>query len=266
MEFARHFSVRTLLGILLGCGVLLAGGSTPATASPPAADHCRVASAVTPARFFDGRVMVPGDRDTHTLEVRNAGDRHSRLRVQIVNGRASGPLSAPFYDEVSLQWPGGRATIGSLVGEPSTPIVDMRLGPGESLVAPLTMTYRTDTAPGSGTRPDLTFGFDIAITLQCADHDQGDLVPPGGESGGTGDGVAPGPPAMEWNLTPTLPETGAEGDLPAADDTHSGGVLFNVIPVDWWPLLVAPVVLAVGRWQARRHTCRVSAKAEVSSR
>lgn len=150
---------------------------TAMTALPAAADDEAIQlswdgssyAATTTESFFGAPVVVPGDHAERTLTVRNDGETGGTLSAAITNVdllEAAAGRDDAFYDEVTVTWNGGSATLAELAASGETPIVETALGRGETAV--ITLAYDFPAEATSGNRSvvgDREAAFDVSLAL-----------------------------------------------------------------------------------------------------
>lgn len=139
--------------------------------------------------FFGSSVSVPGDRSARTVTVTNDGPGDGVLQAVITDVLLASPDApdvhhntahrAPggpgyegsgdqgnFYDDVTVAWAGGEATLAELLAQGETDVLEVPLKRGEA--ATLTLTYEYATGAASGNRANIeprSASFDVLFTL-----------------------------------------------------------------------------------------------------
>lgn len=193
-----RFSLKALTIGVLSVAVA-AAMATPANAAPDHGDYTRSIQMswdgthyadTTVESFLGSPVTVPGDTATRELLVRNDGPTDATLRATIVNVRLmdrdapdvhhnpdhvapdnSGNYKGAgdqgnFYDDLMIDWDGGRASMTQLDDNGDTRILEIPLKHGE--VVPVTLDFDFPITSTSGNKANVaprSAAFDVVLEL-----------------------------------------------------------------------------------------------------
>lgn len=120
--------------------------------------------------FVGTPVVVPGDHASRTLLVRNEGPSEGVLRAAITNVELLGGASAAgdddFYDDLTVHWSNGKASMNELGANEATEVIERPLEEGET--TELTIGYKFPLQSTSGNRAEVgarSASFDVVLTL-----------------------------------------------------------------------------------------------------
>lgn len=229
-NLARAAGAGALTAALLGAAVGAAAASPAYEESIQLSWDGSTYAATTTQSFVGTPVTVPGDQAARTLLVRNDGPSEGVLRAVITNVELLDPDSedvhhnpdhqAPddsgryagagdqgdFYDDLTLSWSSGEASMTQLDASETTSILTKDLAPGEETEITIGYEFPLEATSGNTANVDpRSASFDVVLTL-------------GGETPAEPEPTEPGPTPSE--PTPTEP-TPTESEPPAADDPDS---------------------------------------------
>lgn len=154
----------------------------------------QIYTATTSESFLGDPVVVPGDTNSRTLQVRNDGPTSGVLRASIINVQIQDPDDednhhnpahlnprsgtetagayadagdqGSFYEDLMVSWAGGTASFAELHGNGSTEILQVDLAEGEQV--PITLDYGLIDAATSGNRANIEprlASFDVLVEI-----------------------------------------------------------------------------------------------------
>lgn len=218
----RHTLATALAALVVTPAVLVGAIAGPASADAEYDDAVELSwddgatyAATTLETFFDGPVLVPGDLTSRTLMVRNEGPTDGTLRVTITGVELldrDAVDEGNFYDDTSVQWAAGSASLTELADAGQTRILEMDLAQGESVPVELGYDFPGERISGNAANVSQRLAsLDVVIELG---GDLPEVTTPGGT---------------------TLPEAPHPGILPS---TGAG--------IGWPVVLAALLTLALG--------------------
>ena len=226
-----------------GAGVLTAGllgaAMAPASASPAYDESIQLSwdgssyAATTTESFVGTPVTVPGDQADRTLLVRNDGPTEGVLHAVITNVELLDPDSddvhhnpdhqAPddpgryagagdqgdFYEDLTLNWSAGEASMAHLDASETTEILTTELAPGEE--TEITIGYEFPVGATSGNTANVdprSASFDVVLTLGGEIPEEPEPTPTDPDPTPSPKPDAPSDPAAAEQPRDSLPVTG----------------------------------------------------------
>lgn len=110
---------------------------------------------------FQYPLVVPGDVESRSVFVKNAGTESGTLTARIVNVTFGQDTSNAFYDEFKFQ---GRP-VRDFFGQELV-VAQQTLGPGEVYELPLNYVFPADSAVGAASYGEVQVSFDVELTLR----------------------------------------------------------------------------------------------------
>ena len=126
-------------------------------------------AAQTTESFLGMPVTVPGDRAERTLTVRNDGPSAGTFTATITDVElleTAGGTPDTFYDDVTIEWPDGSASLADLAADDETTIEELELARGE--IATITIGYDFPAEATSGNSSEVgarSAAFDVTLAL-----------------------------------------------------------------------------------------------------
>ena len=244
-----------------GAGVLsaslLGAAMTAASASPAYDESIQLSwdgstyAATTTESFVGTPVTVPGDQAARTLLVRNDGPTEGVLHAVITNVELLEPNSqdvhhnpdhqAPdesgnysgaghqgdFYDDLTVSWSDGEASMTQLDDEDTTQILTQDLAPGEEVEVSIGYEFPVTATSGNTANVDpRSASFDVHLTL-------------GGE-------IPEEPEPTPTEPTPTQPDDALPTDDPPTAEPPGGDSLPVTGANLMWPALAGGLLILLG--------------------
>ena len=168
---------------------------------------------------FQSPLVVPGDIDSRSIFVKNAGTESGTLTARIINVAFGQDLSNEFYDEFKFQ---GRPVRDFFAQE--LVVAQQALAPGQVYELVLDYAFPVEATVGAASLGAVQVSFDVEFTLRGG-SDSGSASPDSGDQDAVDDSTSP--PGVG-----SLPRTGVQ----------LAGLLFGV------------AVLVAGGWLLVRLT------------
>lgn len=158
---------------LVGCAALTAALTAAAAPAVTADDAIQLSwdgdeyADTTRESFLGLPVVVPGDHSERTLTVRNDGESAGVLaatidRVELLDAA----IDDSFYDDVTIEWRGGEATLADLRANGETPIAEVPLEQGETTTISIGYDFPVDSVSGNSSEVGArSASFDVLLSL-----------------------------------------------------------------------------------------------------
>lgn len=251
--------VRTaVLGML--SAVLLLSGTVAAVAAQTNEDAIQMSwdgrtyVAETFESFVGTPVVVPGDQASRTLMVRNEGPSAGVLRVTITNVELLGGGSAAgdddFYDDLTVHWNTGKASMTELSTNETTEVIERPLEEGET--KELTIGYEFPLQAHSGNRAEVgarSASFDVVLTI-------------GGERPSDPEHISPAAPRSSGVVDESSSEAGQSVLTP---QRPGPGFLAETGWSALWLAVLGVLAIALGGWLRRTAAKRNNARTRTAA-